>query len=94
VPRSFRHLTCGTTTVMPPTVLATILRDPDLVADSTLCPACGRTVPFAECVWVGSGQDLQSYLDELRAQSDRDEWTDSFDWPDETETEEHPRRRS
>lgn len=78
---------------MPPQVLATILRDPNLVANSTKCPACGRVVPFRECVWVESGEDLQSFLDGLRELA-ADDWTESYEWPDETETEELSRRRS
>ncbi|MEM6930364.1 MAG: hypothetical protein AAF602_25730 [Myxococcota bacterium] len=84
MPRTFRHEPCGTVTELPATVLATILRDPHLVADTTRCAHCKKLVPFSECVWVETGQDLQSFLDELRAES-AEEWTDTYEWPDETE---------
>ncbi len=88
MPRSFRHQTCGTITELPATVLATILRDPHLVGNTVRCERCARPVPLAECSWTDTGRDLQSYLDELRDET-TEEWTDSFDWPDETEEGPH-----
>ncbi|MEN0067761.1 MAG: hypothetical protein AAGA48_36870 [Myxococcota bacterium] len=88
MPRSFRHQTCGTVTEMPTAVLATILRDPHLVGNRTLCKHCGTTVPMIECVWVETGEDLQSYIDGLRAgpiHEWKEERPERLDWPDETE---------
>lgn len=84
MPRAFRHETCGKTTELPAALLATILRDPHLVGDSARCAHCDRAVPLSDCTWVDTGQDLQSYLNELRDES-TDEWTDTLEWPDETE---------
>jgi hypothetical protein len=37
------------------------------MADETFCGGCGTHVPFRECVWVETGEDLQTYTDKLRA---------------------------
>ncbi len=84
MPRVFRHEPCGQLTQMPVSVMATILRDPHLVGDTGRCAHCERWVPLAECVWVETGQDLQTFLDDLREEFDA-EWTETLEWPDETE---------
>ena len=84
VPRTVRHLTCQTTTYLPPTIIVTIHRDPDLVGNSVMCTFCERPVPLAECEWAETGVNLQSYLDHLREGS-TDDWTDTREWPDETD---------
>jgi uncharacterized protein (TIGR02996 family) len=69
VPRVYRHEVCGTATAMPEEIIRSYLIDPHLyLADQTFCAGCGEHVPFSECVWVETEQDLQSYMDALRAE--------------------------
>ena len=49
-------------------LIRSYLKNPYLYgADATFCTGCGRHVPFRECVWEETGEDLQSYTDGLRA---------------------------
>jgi hypothetical protein len=68
VPRVYVHRKCGVATGMPEEIIRSYLKNPYLyLADETFCCGCGRHVPFRECVWTETGEDLQSYTDKLRA---------------------------
>ncbi len=69
VPRAYRHDRCGGITGMPEEIIRSYLQNPYLyLADRTFCCGCGKHVPLGECVWVETGEDLQTYTDKLRAQ--------------------------
>ena len=54
---------------MPEEIVRSYLKNPYLyLADSTFCCGCGRHVPFRECKWTETGENLQAYMDDLRAQ--------------------------
>jgi hypothetical protein len=68
VPKVYRHRKCGVATRMPDEIIRSYLKDPFLYsADATFCCGCGTHVPWSECVWVETGEDLQKYMDGLRA---------------------------
>lgn len=67
VPRSYRHRRCGAVTGMPEEIIRSYLKNPHLYgADQTFCCGCGGHVPLRECVWIETGEDLQTYTDRLR----------------------------
>ncbi|MBY0232388.1 MAG: hypothetical protein K2W96_24180 [Gemmataceae bacterium] len=67
-PRVYVHKKCGVGTRMPEEIVRSYLVNPYLYnADETFCCGCNRHVPFRECVWTETGEDLQSYTDKLRA---------------------------
>ena len=69
VPQVYRHNQCGSLTVMPEEIVRSYLKNPYLyLADRTFCCGCGKHVPLRECVWVETGEDLQTDTDRLRAQ--------------------------
>jgi hypothetical protein len=69
VPRVYVHTKCGGGTGMPEDIIRSYLKNPYMyMADATFCTGCGKHVPFRECVWVETGEDLQSYMDRLRAE--------------------------
>jgi hypothetical protein len=68
VPRVYVHRKCGEATRMPEEIIRSYLANPWLYsADATFCCGCGDHVPFAECKWVETGENLQRYMDRLRA---------------------------
>jgi hypothetical protein len=68
VPKVYIHQKCGVATGMPEEIIRSYLKNPYMyLADATFCCGCGKHVPFRECVWVETGEDLQSYTDKLRA---------------------------
>lgn len=68
VPQVYVHRRCGAATGMPEEIIRSYLENPYLyLADRTFCTGCGRHVPFRECVWTETGEDLQTYTDRLRA---------------------------
>ncbi len=69
VPQVYRHNKCGTCTGMPEEIIRSYLKNPYLyLADRTFCCGCGKHVPWRECIWVDTGEDLQSYTDKLRVE--------------------------
>ena len=69
VPIAYTHTKCGAGTVMPDDIVRSYLKNPYMyMADATFCTGCGKHVPFKECVWIETGEDLQSYIDRLRAE--------------------------
>jgi hypothetical protein len=68
VPQVYRHGKCGASTGMPEEIIRSYLKNPYLyTANATFCCGCSRHVPFRECVWEETGEDLQTYMDKLRA---------------------------
>jgi hypothetical protein len=68
VPKVYVHRKCGVATGMPEEIIRSYLKNPFMyMADRTFCCGCNRHVPFRECVWAETGEDLQSYMDKLRA---------------------------
>jgi hypothetical protein len=53
---------------MPEEIIRSYLRNPFLyMADATFCCGCGTHVPDRECTWRETGENLQEYMDGLRA---------------------------
>lgn len=68
VPTVYVHVKCGAATGMPDEIVRSYLKNPYLyLADATFCTGCGRHVPFRECEWTETGEDLQTYMNRLRA---------------------------
>jgi hypothetical protein len=68
VPRVYVHRRCGAATGMPEEIIRSYLKNPFLYgADETFCTGCRRHVPQRECVWIETGENLQTYMDGLRA---------------------------
>ena len=69
VPRVYVHRKCGQGTGMPEEIIRSYLKNPYMyTADASFCTGCGKHVPFRECEWVETGEDLQTYTDRLRAE--------------------------
>lgn len=68
VPKVYVHKKCRVATGMPEEIIRSYLKNPYMyMADATFCCGCGKHVPFRECVWTETGEDLQTYTDKLRA---------------------------
>ena len=69
VPTVYVHVKCGAATGMPEEIVRTYLKNPYMyLADATFCTGCGTHVPFRDCKWTETGEDLQTYMDRLRAE--------------------------
>jgi hypothetical protein len=54
---------------MPEEMVRSYLKNPFLyLADATFCTGCGAHVPLRECKWLETGEDLQTYMNRLRAE--------------------------
>ena len=72
VPQVYVHLKCEVGTGMPEEIVRTYLVDPWFYrADRTFCCGCSEHVPLRECVWTETGENVQQYMDKLRAAYDR-----------------------
>lgn len=68
VPQVYVHRKCGVATRMPEEIIRSYLQNPFMyMADETFCCGCRKHVPFRECVWTETNEDLQAYTDRLRA---------------------------
>jgi hypothetical protein len=68
VPQVYVHQKCGVATGMPEEIIRTYLKNPYIYSgDATYCCGCSTHVPNRECVWTETGEDLQTYMDKLRA---------------------------
>ena len=68
VPRWYVHRVCSAATGMPVEIIRSYLTNPYLYySDRTYCSGCKTHVPHRECVWKETGEDLQTYMDRLRA---------------------------
>ena len=64
----YTHVKCGQSTGMPEDVTRTYLANPWFYhADRTYCGGCEDHVPFRECVWDDTGENMQTYMNRLRA---------------------------
>lgn len=67
VPVVYIHEQCGTGTRMPEEIVRSYLKDPFLYgANSTFCAGCLKQVPYRECHWDETRENLQDYFDRLR----------------------------
>lgn len=70
VPQVYRHAKCGKRTGMPEEIIRSYLANPFMYgSDETYCTGCQDHVPNSECNWTETGQNLQEYMDELRAEA-------------------------
>src|ERR1700754_103130 len=61
-PTVYIHRVCGEATEMPDDIVRSYLVNPYLyLADATFCCGCGKHVPLRECVWMDTGEDLQTH---------------------------------
>jgi hypothetical protein len=68
VPQVYCHMRCQVCTRMPEDIIRSYLVDPFLYnADETFCCGCGIHVPLKECYWIETKEDLQKYMDRVRA---------------------------
>jgi hypothetical protein len=68
-PRHYVHLVCGEPTQMPEEQLRNYLTNPYYYPiDRTYCPGCGVPVPLRHCYWIETRENLQVFLDRLRAE--------------------------
>lgn len=68
VPKVYIHRKCGAATGMPEGIIRSYLKNPYMyMADATFCTGCGKHVPVRECEWTETGENLQSYMNKLRA---------------------------
>lgn len=56
---TYRHLTCGTTTTMAPSIAETYARDPKFYS-GTFCCHCRTHRPLTEFVWDGTEEQVGS----------------------------------
>ncbi len=72
VPQVYMHLKCRTGTGMPEEIVRTYLVNPWFYnSDRTFCCGCSTHVPLSECVWTETGENVQQYMNKLRAAYDR-----------------------
>jgi hypothetical protein len=68
VPQAYLHPACGQVTVMPEEIVRSYLVDAALYSDWTFCVGCGDYVPHGDVTWVGTGQMLSEYFQQLRVE--------------------------
>src|SRR5262249_32183295 len=67
VPQTYVHRSCGGATGMPEESMSSYLREPYMyMKKKKFCWMCGEHVPFEECSWSETGENLQTYIDGLR----------------------------
>src|SRR5205823_4275930 len=74
VPRIYVHLGCGGRTVMQESIIRSYLKDPFMYDDFNFCVGCGQHVRDRECIWEETGENLQVYMERLRAKVRSDQW--------------------
>jgi hypothetical protein len=69
-PRVYVHKLCKGQTKMPTDAVQAYLENPfDLGEDpTTYCTECEEDVPWKECYWAETRQNLYEYIDDLRAE--------------------------
>lgn len=68
VPQIYLHRQCGSETGMPEEIIRSYLVNPYLYySDQTYCAGCAKHIPNRECVWTETGENLQTYMNRLRA---------------------------
>ena len=69
VPQVYVHRKCGNATGMPEDIIRSYLKNPYMyLADETFCTGCGTHVAMGECQWQETGENLQTYMNRLRAE--------------------------
>ncbi|MFO0851530.1 MAG: hypothetical protein U0871_23670 [Gemmataceae bacterium] len=71
VPTVYVHRRCGEATRMPDDVIRSYLKNPFLYNGETFCCGCNAYVPWRQCRWEDTGQPLDVYFEELRAEARR-----------------------
>ena len=72
VPQVYMHLKCRVGTGMPEEIIRTYLVNPWFYnSDRTFCCGCSTHVPLAECIWTETGENVQEYMNKLRAAYNR-----------------------
>jgi hypothetical protein len=67
VPSVYLHNHCRIATEMPEDIIRSYLVNPYLYfSDQTFCTGCNKHVPFRECKWIETGENLQVYMNRLR----------------------------
>ena len=64
LPQNYRHEKCGAKEAVPEGVARNLVLDLCWYSRYTVCPKCGE-VPIDECTFLGTGQRLSDYRDEL-----------------------------
>lgn len=69
-PRVYVHKACKGKTVMPAEVVAEYLENPFELGEDpgTFCTECEGNVPWKDCAWVETKQNLYEYIDDVRAE--------------------------
>jgi hypothetical protein len=67
VPQTYYHIRCGVGTIMPEEIVRSYLVNPYLYSNVTYCGGCQEHVPYTECYWEETKENLQAYFDGLRA---------------------------
>ena len=67
IPRVYLHDRCRIETGMPDDIIRSYLANPYLYfSDQTFCAGCNKHVPFRECKWTETDENLQVYMNRLR----------------------------
>src|SRR5262245_37797762 len=69
-PRVYVHKRCKEETEMPAEVIAEYLENPFELGEqpTTYCAGCNRNVPWKDCHWTETRQNLYEYIDDRRAE--------------------------
>jgi uncharacterized protein (TIGR02996 family) len=67
VPRVYVHLGCGGRTVMQEAIIRSYLKDPFMYGGGVFCTGCGAHAPDREFIWKETGENLDAYMERLRA---------------------------
>ena len=69
-PRVYVHKRCKEQTEMPAEVIAEYLENPFELGETptTYCTGCERNVPWKDCHWTETRQNLYEYIDDRRAE--------------------------
>jgi hypothetical protein len=69
-PRVYIHDECGCKTKMPADVIGDYLENPFELGEEPLtwCGECDEDVPWKDCHWVETKQNLYDYIDDRRAE--------------------------
>lgn len=70
VPKIYIHQRCGAATGMPLEIIRSYLINPYMYySDQTYCAGCAEHIPNRECEWTETGENLQVYMNRLRAEN-------------------------
>jgi hypothetical protein len=66
-PRVYVHRKCGKKTEMPADVIRDYLENPFAYGHQTTCDYCDKVVPWKNCEWVETDQNLLEYFEDMQA---------------------------